>query len=235
VHTLVTRPQAFQAYIAVSPSLWWDERAPVQRAKARLGAIPPGPHFLRLTWGDNENVIRDSTAELIEWLEANPPPNLQWSQHYYAGDDHGTTPLRSHYDGLEELFANWRLRYEIDDKKQEFDLATIEAHYAKLSQQYGFPIKPTAEAIDFLASGLEERKELTAALELRRRNLREYPWRSDVHAQIADLLALLNRPEEARREYDETLQLRLQEDSAYDDPVAGYLENLKKLSKAGSR
>jgi tetratricopeptide (TPR) repeat protein len=179
-------------------------------------------------------VIRDSTAELIEWLKVNPTPGVQWSQHYYPGDDHGTTPLRSHYDGLEELFANWRPRFEIDDKKQEFDLAAIEAHYANLSQQYGFPVKPTAEAIDFLASALEERKELTAALELRRRNLREYPWRAEVHAQIADLLALLDRPEEARREYDQTLQLRLQDDSPYDDPVAGYRDNLKKLAKGGS-
>jgi predicted alpha/beta superfamily hydrolase len=235
VHALVTRPESFQAYIAVSPSLWWDDREPVKQAKARLGAIPPGRHFLRLTWGDNENVIRDSTTELVQWLTANPPPGVQWSQHYYPGDDHGTTPLRSHYDGLEALFANWRPRFEIDDVKQTFDLAAIEAHYANLSQQYGFPVKPTTEAIDFLASGLEERKDLTAALELRRRNLHDSPWRADVHAQIADLLVLLKRPEEARREYDQALQLRLQDDSPYDDPVAGYRDNIKKLTEVSGR
>jgi predicted alpha/beta superfamily hydrolase len=235
VHALINRPQTFQAYIAVSPSLWWDERATVQQAKGRLGAIPPGPHFLRLTWGDNENVIRDSTAELIQWLKTNPTPGVQWSQHYYPGDDHGTTPHRSHYDGLEELFANWRPRFTIDDVKQNLDLAAIEAHYAKLSQQYGFPVKPTAEAIEFVASGLMERKEQAAALELRRRNVREYPWRAEVHAQLADALVELNRPEEARREYDQALQLQLQGDSTYEDPVAGYRNNLKKLTKAGSR
>lgn len=235
VHTLITRPQTFQAYLAVSPSLWWNDRDSVQRAKAHLGSIPAGPHFLRLTWGDNENIIRDSTAELIEWLKANPPPNLQWSQRYYAGDDHGTTPHRSHYDGLEELFANWRPRFESDDVRQKLDLAAVEAHYANLSQQYGFPVKPTANAIEHVAEGLMEKKDHAAALELRRRNVREYPWRADVHAALGDTLVELNRPEEARREYDQALQLQLQDESPYLDAVAGYRNKLKKLTQAGSR
>jgi predicted alpha/beta superfamily hydrolase len=235
VHTLTTRPQTFQAYLAVSPSLWWDERASVKQAEARFGALPAGPHFLRLTWGDNENIIRDSTAELIEWLKVNPPPNLQWSQRYYAGDDHGTTPHRSHYDGLEELFANWRPQFQIDDVDQKLDLATIEAHYTKLSAKYGFPVKPDADAIEYVANGLTEKKEHTAALELRRRNVRDYPWRADVHLWLGESFAELNRPEEARREYDQALQLQLQTDSPYDDPLASYGERIKKLSQPAGR
>ncbi|WP_129780843.1 alpha/beta hydrolase [Peristeroidobacter soli] len=235
VHALINRPQTFQAYLAVSPSLWWNDRASVQQAKARLGATPPGRHFLRLTWGDNENVIRDSTAELIDWLKANPPPNLQWSQRYYAGDDHGTTPHRSHYDGLEELFANWQPRFEIDDVNQKLDLAAIEAHYANLSQQYGFTVRPTADAIDHVARNLADQKDHTAALELRRRNVRDYPWLAEVHASLADTLVELNRPEEARREYDQALQLQLQDESPYQDPLVSYREKLEKLTKPAGR
>lgn len=230
VHTLLTRPDSYQAYIAISPSLWWDKRAPVAAAKAAIGRIPAGRHYLRLTWGDNENTIRDSTTELVQWLEANPPAGVQWSHRYYPGDDHGTTPHRSLYDGLEALFADWRLEFEIDDKPRELDLAAVEAHYARLSEKYGFLVKPTADAIGHVAGDLTKRKEHVAALELRRRNVRDYPWEPGVYAELGDVLAELNRPEEARRAYEQALQLQLEGESPYQDPLDAYREKLKKLA-----
>ena len=235
VHALLRRPDAFQAYIAVSPSLWWDKRATVADAKANIGRVPTGRHFLRMTWGDNENVIRDSTTELVEWLKANPPAGVQWSSHYYAGDDHGSTPHRSLYDGLEELYTDWRPRFEIDDQPQNLDLAAIEAHYAKLSQRYGYTIKPSADAIGQVARGLVKNKQNTEALELLRRNVREYPWLASVHAQLGDTLAELNRPEEARRAYEQALQLQLEGESPYQDPLQAFREKMTELAAPKKR
>ena len=105
MHALLRAPDGFQAHIAVSPSLWWSGSALLARARAEIGRIEPSaPHFLYLSWGDNESIIREPTEELVRWLSQNPPPGITWSHRYYAGDDHGSPPHRSLYDGLERLF-----------------------------------------------------------------------------------------------------------------------------------
>lgn len=229
VQALLTRPEAFQAYIAISPSLWWDKRAMVARAKAGMGRIPDGRHYLRLTWGDKENDIRDSTQELVDWLKANPPGGVQWDSHYYPGDDHSTTPHRSLYDGMEALFAGWTPRYEIDDVKQKNDLAAIETHYAALSRKYGYTVQPSAYAIYQVSETLMENKEHAAALELLRRNVREYPWLADVHEQLGEALEKLGRPEEALLSYRQALRLSIGNENAYNDPISDYRRHVNKL------
>jgi predicted alpha/beta superfamily hydrolase len=229
VHALLTRPDAFQAYIAVSPSLWWDKQESLERAKAEIGKVPAGRNFLYLTWGDNEKNISDTTQALVDHLKAHPPANLQWSHRYYPGDDHGTTPHRSLYDGFEALFPDWALQFEINDVAQKFDLAAVESHYAKLSQRYGYTIKPSASAIGELADQLLEARQSEPALELLRRNVREYPWLTDVHVELADALEQQGRPEEALRSYEQALRLAVEDEHPYEDPVAEYRAKVRKL------
>jgi predicted alpha/beta superfamily hydrolase len=236
VHTLMTRPDAFQAYIAVSPSMWWDkERHNVERAKNELTKLLPGKRFLYLTWGDNEKVISETTQRLVDWLKANTPANLEWAHRYYPGDDHGTTPHRSLYDGLEKLFAGWTIPLEVDDVEQPLDLAAIEAHAAALSARYGYPIKPNPWAIGELADRLLEAKKPDEALALLRRNVREYPWSADAHEQLGRALEKLERPEEALLAYGEALRLGVDDESAYGDPEAEYREHVRKLRQGQSK
>lgn len=42
LHTLFTRPDAFRAYAAISPSLWWNDRAILEEER-RFAAAPPTP------------------------------------------------------------------------------------------------------------------------------------------------------------------------------------------------
>ncbi len=85
VHALLVRPDSFQAYLAVSPSLWWDAQATVTEAKTALGTIPVGPHALYLSWGANEHTIRDSSQALLDWLQAHPSPTVQVVQPLLSG------------------------------------------------------------------------------------------------------------------------------------------------------
>jgi predicted alpha/beta superfamily hydrolase len=236
VHTLMTRPDAFQAYIAVSPSLWWDKERTVERAKTELAKLPPGGRFIYLTWGDHEKSISSTTQRLVDWLKASPPANLQWAHRYYPGDDHGTTPHRSLYDGLEALFAGWALPLYGDEDDEDPKatrpkptLADVEAHATALSARYGYPIKPNPHAINALAERLMEDKQHEAALALIRRNVLEYPWSADAHEQLGQALEKLGRPEEALRAYAEALRLGINDESAYGDPEADYRKRVREL------
>ena len=201
-----------------------------------MGRIPSSaPHFLYLTWGDNENIIRDPTKELVTWLEANPPPGLAWSHRYYPKDDHGSTPHRSLYDGLEVIFDGFRMQYAVDGVEQEFQLADVEAHYAELSRRYGYTVRPSSDAIDWTANTLAKRGDLDAAVELLLRNVREYPYLADAHRSLGEALEKAGRLEDALLEYGQALRLALESESPYGDPVEDYRKRAAKIEREARR
>lgn len=206
VHALLSRPQSFQAHIVVSAALQWSRRATLERAKRELGKIT-GAHYLFMSWGDNEPRMRDATLELVRWLERNPSPALQWGYRYYKGDDHNSTPHRTLYDGLEMIFAGWRLPREVDDVELEYDLGAIEAHYAALSRKYGFTAQPSWYGMDAAAQTLLKRNESAAALDLLRRNAQDYSYDHRASWSLGSALEALGRFEEALASYRESLRV----------------------------
>jgi tetratricopeptide (TPR) repeat protein len=193
------------------------------------------PHFLYLSWGDNENIIRDPTQDVVTWLEQNPPPGLTWRHRYYKGDDHGSTPHRTLYDGLEAIFDGFRMTHAIDDVDQEFSLADVEAHYEKLSRKYGYKVHPSSEAIAWCARSLAKKGEKDAAIDLLRRNVGEYPYLADAHASLARALEEAGRLEDALFEFGEALRLGVENEHPYGDPIESYRDRAAKIREELSR
>lgn len=233
-HAMIHRPEVFQAHIAISPSLWYDGEALVARTEAGIRRLQsPAPLFL--SWAEHEENIRVSTEKLVQALTRNPPPALRWTHRYYPGDDHMSTPHRALYDGLEWLFAGWRMQAGPPAPS----LGDVEAHYAALSQRFGFRVGPTAAALDYIAQRLLEQGNNAEALEVLRRNAREHHYLADTHRQLGEALEKLGRGEEALRAYEQALRVALEDDSPYDnsvgehrgDPVGEYRAKVKQLGR----
>lgn len=72
VDTALNAPSAFDDYIAISPSLWWDGGRMASLAAASLaGERPPGRR-LYLAIGDEGGVMQEAMDELVAALEAAP-------------------------------------------------------------------------------------------------------------------------------------------------------------------
>ena len=72
VDTLLDQPDLFDDYIAVSPSLWWDDRAVAGRAAERLAAGDHDGSRLYLTMGDEGGTMQAGLDTLITALDATP-------------------------------------------------------------------------------------------------------------------------------------------------------------------
>lgn len=71
-HALIERPDAFDVYIASSPSLWWDDFAIVQRAaslSARLSAISSKPAVFIAAGGKEQDIPKSVPESLGVKLE----------------------------------------------------------------------------------------------------------------------------------------------------------------------
>ena len=78
VETLLKDPTLFNDYIAVSPSLWWDEMRLGKQAAADLAAMPAGKRRLYLTMADEGGLMQGGLDLLITALEAGAPTGLKW-------------------------------------------------------------------------------------------------------------------------------------------------------------
>ena len=91
VETLLKDPTLFDDYIAVSPSLWWDNLRLAEEATADLAAMPDGDRRLYLTMGDEGYLMQGGLDGLIAALEAGAPDDLLWTYVERKGSEtHGS-------------------------------------------------------------------------------------------------------------------------------------------------
>ena len=78
VETLFAEPALFDDYIAVSPSLWWDDMKFGRQARDYLRRVQPGPRRLYLTLADEGYRHEQGVNQLVAALKAGAPAGLQW-------------------------------------------------------------------------------------------------------------------------------------------------------------
>jgi hypothetical protein len=78
IDTLFEAPDLFDDYIAVSPSLWWDNMKHGREASDRLKRLPAGQRRLYLTLADEGYRHEQGVNLLVAALKRSAPVNLQW-------------------------------------------------------------------------------------------------------------------------------------------------------------
>lgn len=196
VKALLDRPDLFPAAIAVSPSLWWDRESLTPAARVALGRPYAGTRrFLYFTSGDNEPWIRTSTKNFASMLKKAKPAALDWRYVYMPGEDHGTTPHRTAYAGLEALFSG----FAPEAAARAGDWPAVAAHYAVWGRRLGYALEPPAGAAEWVGEVLVEKKRYAEAEALLRRNLEAHPRSPHAMLALAECLEPMARPEEAER------------------------------------
>lgn len=194
LHALLTRPGAFRAHIAASPYFGWSRDRMILRAAAEVARVP-GRHYLYMSAGDSEDDIRDSVLKLVKVLEQQAPPGLTWKYQPLPGEDHGSTPYLTLYNGLRGLFADWTPSRLI----AAGDIAGVDAHYTALSREYGYEIVPSAVALDGTGQALLEKGRKEAAVAVFERNARLNPKNRYAFESLSAGLKAMGRGKDALR------------------------------------
>lgn len=103
VETLFETPALFDDYIAVSPSLWWENMKYGREAARYLAALPPGQRRLYLTLADEGYLHKQGVDLLVAALEAGAPEDLSWL--YVARADDETHASIYHVAALDAFRA----------------------------------------------------------------------------------------------------------------------------------
>jgi predicted alpha/beta superfamily hydrolase len=89
VETFLLEPNLFDSYIAVDPSLWWNNYELVKEAVTRLRAQPKSRKTLYLA-SSGEKGVADEVHRLVEVLEKDAPEGVNWYHKKLPDEKHST-------------------------------------------------------------------------------------------------------------------------------------------------
>lgn len=200
INALASRKEVFNNYIAIDPSLWWDNRAFLHVADSLLTINKYNDKALYVGVANTmeagmtiDKVQSDSIADsnftvhiksILQFLKSldNKTANgLNFKWKYYPDDDHGSVPFISEYDAFRFLFSWYKLKGVDDLFSEKSTLTAMEVqslfinHYEKISISLGYEEKPPQQLINFLSTAFlynDMPKKANALLQL---NLQNYP------------------------------------------------------------
>lgn len=208
INALITRPKLFNNYIAIDPSLWWDDQTFLNLADSILTVNKFDGNSLYVGVANTMNegmkidAVRNdttkSTARIRSILQfVNSIDNiidnrLLFGWKYYDNEDHGSIPLITEYDALHFLFS-WYTFHGLNKFFDPSSTATVEelinlvnSHYENVSNRIGSKVLPPEQFINSIGYGLMDNNLLDKASALFDLNIQNYPKSSNVYDSRGD-------------------------------------------------
>ncbi len=206
---LVERPGLFDASIAVSPSLTWDEDYILGRTAKFLDGRKELRHTLFVTMADEEvgDPFPTRFEQLRKILKKAKAQGFAWGTELLEDEDHGTVVLRSHDLGLRKVFDGWRLPRDRRAGGYPGSVDDLERHYAQLSQRLGFPVPPPELTVNQVGYQHLLRKDVKGSLAFFRRNTELYPDSPNVHDSLGEALEADGKDAEALASYEKAVEI----------------------------
>ncbi|WP_103192386.1 alpha/beta hydrolase [Formosa algae] len=181
INSLFKTTDTFHGYLAIDPSLWWDDALFV---KALEGELQTKDFNKRALFIANANASGAKTktsaqddaheqakANAIAQFNTTTPKQLKLTVKYYPEEDHGSVVLPAFIDGFRALFPDYR----INVKDVMSDPEVLKSHFKTVSDNLGFPFKPQCAFIDGVVDLLIDRNRLEDAKALNELNKSYYP------------------------------------------------------------
>ncbi|MDB5087786.1 MAG: hypothetical protein JWR09_1780 [Mucilaginibacter sp.] len=226
VNTLLNHTKLFNAYIAIEPSLWWDNKKLLKQAQQQLSSIdlskkslfvaiannmPPGVDTISVmkdTLNSNTQVTR-SVLPFVKALKDVKPKSLRWNYKFYPNERHGTVELNAEYDALRYLFNYYLFREDQFDGHPELNVdSVLAAHFKMLSDNFGYTVVPSESLVNSLAYhcwGINKPKE---AFSLFKRNIDNHPQSANAFDSIGEFYAGTGEKQKAIEAYTKSLSLQ---------------------------
>lgn len=226
IHTLLNHTRLFNAYIAIDPSVMWDDQKLVKQAQSTLGKNNFAGRSLYLAVANNiDNGMAPtkdtailgfiklhtrSIMELEHAVEANPKNGLRYSWKYYPEYNHGTIPLVAEYDGLRAIFSfyNYNIPFqELLQPDYKGDTAIMQ-HYETVSSIMGYKVSPEEELVNVIGYNLIQSKQFDRAWYFLKMNIDNYPQSFNAYDSMGDLYEAKGDHQNAKVYYLKSLAVK---------------------------
>jgi predicted alpha/beta superfamily hydrolase len=217
INALYTIPETFNAYIAIDPSLWWDQQLLLKKARTffQHASLSTKAFYLSqantlITGDTNVNDHFESIKEFATLLETRNHSGLRWKYEYFPDDDHGSVPFISEYDGLRFIFSDYRIKFQEAFHHPEL----ISSQFQKLYEQTGVRFKPPEGLINNLGYQALNNKLYDLAIQYFQININYYPESPNVYDSMGEGMMKKGDNKKAIEYYKKSLELNPHNTSA---------------------
>ncbi|MEO6977606.1 MAG: alpha/beta hydrolase-fold protein [Mucilaginibacter sp.] len=225
-NTLINHTWLFNAYIAIDPSLWWDNQKLLKQAQQQLLKINFSKKSLFVAIANNMSpgvdtmsVMRDilnpntlttrSVLPFVKALKETNPQGLRWNYKFYPDEPHGTVELNAEYDAVRYLFSYYWFRTSQFDGHPELNVdSVLAAHFKMLSERFGYTVVPPESLVNSLAYYCWGNNKPKEAFSLFKRNIDNHPQSGNAFDSMGDFYAGTGEKQKAIEAYSKSLNLQ---------------------------
>lgn len=210
INCLINHPDMFDAYIAVSPSFWWDQKFLMKLADKKLKEGSTLSKTLFFSDGNEDSSspgspFHTNVLQFESLLETHNIKGLDFEYMAYPSESHMTVPIKAYYDGLRFIYHQWTLPPVSDE---EINAEIIMKHYKELSQRFGYPVLPDEAYFNNWAQWLVKNPAtLNNGIKLLEMNTINYPSSSRAFAALGTAYAIKGEKQKAITSYKKASQL----------------------------
>jgi predicted alpha/beta superfamily hydrolase len=225
INTLIHHTDLFSNYLAIDPSMQWDDRKLSTESKTILNEKKFKNKFLYLaisntmrdgmklsdlttdTTGDTEPIR--AMFEFSERAKSKTNNGLKFESKYYGDEDHGSVPLIAEYDALHLMFSWYGLRnfdqyFNSKTSTTTADIVNaVTDHYAS----FGYGTQPPRTIVSILGYRSMDRNMNDKAIAFFDLNVKNYPESPYVYDSRGDYYLAQKDTAQAIQNYEKTLSL----------------------------
>jgi hypothetical protein len=207
LNALYTMPETFNAYVAIDPSLWWDDRVLLKKARAFFESARLEGKALYVTQantitpGDTaRNVPFEAITAFDAIVNTFDRSGIRYGYRYYPRDTHGSVPMISEYDALRFIFED----FEPPLFQVIADPSLLDQHYQAVSKKLGVTFEPSDNLLRLLAQNAPQ-VDTTKDVAFAEMRVARFPEHPRPYEALGDLWAAKGDAEKARGYYDQAL------------------------------
>lgn len=173
-YALSRKPAAFQAYLAIDPSLSWNEGRVIDRIGQVLARTESlrADFFVAAAYSGNPSDRR--ARELAELLSAKAPAGFRSHFDSMAQQTHMSIPLPALHRGLEVIFDGWYLTHPLE-LFEKGGIEAIHKHFREGGQRYGYARTTSPFIVSMVVAELIWKGNLEAAARVLLHDEEKYP------------------------------------------------------------
>lgn len=225
-HAFLSHNHMFNAYIGISPSLWWDSNLFSKTAEERLGEMNFKHKHFYFSTGSKETAHNIEGAQsFFEVLTKKNPTDLKWKYDHLQNEDHGSQATIAMYNALRFIYKDWKFDIQ---KVRSIGLTYVDDFCKKQSEIYGYEISPSESEMTSIGYMILRQKKYPEAIEVFQRNILKNPQSANAYDCLGEAYLANNEFDLSVTNHEKAVQLGI---NNKDENLELYKQNLKKAKE----
>ena len=204
-HAFLTHTVMFNAYIALSPSLYWDDGLMLKTAEEKLASLKFKHRQFYFNIGGNEipSTIGDAFT-FAQIFKTNASKESRWKFDYLPDETHGSGSVLGTLNALKFIYEGWNFDDNII-KTEGF--GAIDSFYKSQSEKFGYEITYGASLLNSFGWGILRSGNHEEAIKVFNENVHRFPDSPDAYNYLGEGYLAAGNTEMAIRSYEKAIDL----------------------------